>query len=359
VVELIDELGPEAATLLVPYVEPGEGAGPEQLYRAETITHALEDLPNEATVQPLLHIATTGTVQARVHAVRLLGTAPDSRRAISFLMQVVNGGDELEVEAAAALARSADEAAREVLRVKLVEARPVVARGILEVWARMGTTPAGPAVLDLARRPDRAAPVLGAIVAYWKAVPTTATTGTREALIQLALAPSSETPVRTLALEALIDLELPLDSDDKERLEVLTDSAEAGLRETSLICLALAGDRGARRTLVREADDEVDRNEDYPPAYEQRGDLYFRLRDFPDAARDYRKAIDLLDRGQRAPGVEIQVKLARAYARADRLRNAYETLQAAGLRREELAELANDPHLAELREHSRYGRIFE
>jgi predicted Zn-dependent protease len=84
--------------------------------------------------------------------------------------------------------------------------------------------------------------------------------------------------------------------------------------------------------------------------------VLLRIGDAGDAAKDFKRALELSkDSGDR----ELWIKLARAYARDGKLRQASEALASASIPRALLGQLADDPDFRELAGHSRYGKVFE
>ena len=82
-------------------------------------------------------------------------------------------------------------------------------------------------------------------------------------------------------------------SSARRKLEGLTDVVNDGVREASLILLARARDKGARKRFLTPYDRAIERQPDYHGVFTERGDAYYRLADYTEAIKDYKMAVRL------------------------------------------------------------------
>ena len=97
----IDDLGPEAGPILVPYIDPGSDPGPKgddaategHVFRSREITNALIRLRAPGIVGDLIRRTATGSTVGRIHAVEMLGRLKDPR-AVEVLAEMMADEDE-------------------------------------------------------------------------------------------------------------------------------------------------------------------------------------------------------------------------------------------------------------------------
>lgn len=365
--EQLADLGPEAAPLLLPYLDPGP-PGPdadgkdhreEHLRRAEEVARALIRSGNPALVEDLLALARSAAPEGRVLAVRVLGASPEHERALTGLRALFPATEgELRVACVRALAQL--DPGEPLVAQALTDPAPQVVRAALESLGSVPHAEPMPAVLALLADATRAAPVLDALVGYFRAPGLEVEEDTVMALIRLARRNDLPVEARLAAVDALPYLDVPLSAPMRREMEPLLETSDTALRESTLVAMTLLRDSRAKRELTRHYDDLVDDNPRWPQAYKQRGDMYLRIREYRDAENDYAKAIELHGKTSRLPGNrELWVNLARAYVKDGKLRQASETLEEFGLTSELREELRRDPDFAPLAEHSRYGKILE
>lgn len=365
--EQLTALGPEVAPLLVPYLDPGppgpdasgKDRGAERQQRAEQVAEALIRAANPALVEDLLELARAAAPEGRVLAVRVLGANPEHERALAGLRALFPGTKgELRVACVRALAQL--DPGEPLVAAALTDPEPGVVRAAL---GSLSSVPHGepmPAVLELLADATRAAPVLEALVGYFRAPGLEVEESTVTELIRLALRDDLAVEARTAAVDALPYLGVPLSAPMRREIEPLLDTSDTTLRESTLVAMTLLRDTRAKRELTRHYDDLVDDNPRWPQAYKQRGDMYLRIREHRDAVNDYTKAIELHGKTSRLPGNrDLWVNLARAYVKDGKLRQAAETLEEFGLTSELRDALRKDPDFAPLAEHPRYGKILE
>jgi HEAT repeat protein len=356
----LDALGPEAALLLLPYVDPGAAPSDAQAFRAAEVASALQRRPLLALTEPLLRLSREAGPAGRLNAVRLLGVAPDAERASARLREIFREGQgPLRLEAVAALARLGGEENLALLSTALGDPDASVQAEILRALAAAGSQSAAPAVLEFARDPARAKRAVMPLLHYLERCPEVLDAEFVRALAALAASDAVDVESRVALLDSLRK-HLPLvDEEARRTLDELRDAPQGTVREAAQVVLALLGDRPARRALLDYYDELVAKNERFAPAYEQRARMTLRLGDYADAAKDYRRAIEILQKENRYVDREIYIELARAFVLDEKLRQAAETLEEARLAEAFLRRLEQDPDFQALREHSRYGRMFD
>ena len=295
-----------------------------------------------------------------MNAMRVLGTSPDATRASACLAELFRSATgSLRTEAVTALARLGGPANETLLLDALSEDDPDVLDAVVSALADVGSTAALPRVRDLAGVPRIAAPLVGSILAYYTAVKDELEEDDLAALARLAASDEPGEEDRIRVLRAIPRLTDDLSSRTEKIFDPLLASKSEPLQEAARICLALLGDRGQRREVLRKYDELVDKNENWSGAYTQRAEVLLRLGDPGEAARDYKRAIEIRDDQGRPKDEALFIGLARAYSLDGNAKKAHDALEDAGLSRTELRALAADPDFAALREHSRYGKILD
>jgi HEAT repeat protein len=360
--EELEELGPEAAVLLLPYLEPGASPGEASRFRAREIASALSKNTPRSITPRLITLVGQGSKEARRNAMTVLGNSPDVELASVCLREAFeNSTGELRLAAVTALARLGGEENVELLGTALLDQEAKVVSAVLDALTRTRSPEVAPRVLILVRGSEGgiAHRVVSDIVAYWKAVPDAVDEETLHALLDLAKNARTPTSGRVALLETVPVFDPPLNSAMKKALAPLLSASDTTVREAAQVCAALLGDRNARKELLRNYDDLVERQNKWPNVYEQRAGIHLRLRGYGDAVKDYKTAIKLLGEQKRSVDREIWIGLARAYALDGKEKQSHDALQDAKLPPSVLSTLAEDPDFASIADHARYGRIFE
>lgn len=350
-----------AAPLLVPWIEPGESPQESAVFRAREITQALYETSARGITRELVQLCASGTPPARRNAVRLLARTKDPEVVGPTLRRVFreSKGKLAQVAARSMILAGGPEnleAIREAFRESEAESLEAVVTAI----AQAARPEFAPEMASLILDTQRAAAVVERILEYFAALPELFSEETALAFIQLIASPYPSDEAKIRVLEKLPDLGLD-GRDARDALDGVVEAAVVAekndLADAARICLAILGDRQARKRALLFYDRQIERDRTWPGGYEERADVLLRMREYNEAIRDYRKAIDL-SREDGKPTRELRVRLARAYARSGKLRTASETLRSAALTQRRLDELAEDEDFAPLAEHSRYGKIF-
>jgi len=351
----IGELGPEALPLFLPFLDPGrpERKGPS--YRARILARALADTPSDVLTTGLLQLTTSASPEGQRHAVAVLARQPpDPRidRQLLLRFQATEGAVRLECIRSLALRGGHEELLERTLR----DPDPGIVGAVLEALASRGAAEAAPAVRGLLGRPRSASQVLGKITDYYSACPQVVDETTLDELLPFLLKEEIDDDTRIELLDVVPAFTRSLTLKQRRLIEPILDSRNSDLREAGLVCMALLGQRSARKELIKYYTRQIEEYGGYPKAYEDRADMYLRIREFSPAIKDYKRSLEQL--GERAFLVsyrDVWVKLARAQVGANRLRQALETLKEFGLGPRMREIILSDPAFEPLI-NSRYGR---
>ena len=354
------QLGPEVAPLLVEHIDPGTSPTDPQRLRASSIALVLADLQARAITARLLEIVQAGSVEGRQNAIRVLGSSPEPERATPALVGIYRGGPpELREPALTALARLGGAAAKSALEEALGDARSEVVRAALDALAQAKNDALADRILRITATPGDAFRVLDPLLRWYRAAPGAATSAHVAALVKLAGDPSAPAIERARVLEVLPRFADKFDADVKKSLRSIAESPAREMREGALVVLVLAGDKNARRELLGEFDERIARNDVFPAAYEERGNVYYRVGDYREAVNDFRQAIKLSANDLRARQDSAYIGLAKSFASWGKLKEAAQTLEKAPLTRQQLADLKSEPAFAKLLENPKFRELFE
>jgi tetratricopeptide (TPR) repeat protein len=352
----IAEVGSESAPLLVAKIDPGPDADSARVFCARQIALALAEISTRAVTGDLLAILAKGTPEGRRNAAHVLSRSSETDRACQALLSAYQTGDPPVQEAClVALARLGHPEGDALLSKLLSSHVPAQVQSALNAIA---TFPRA-AVFAMAR--DLALSAHGSIYAdsilkVFAADHQQLDGQSLDALLQLGMRQDVSLETRTAILESLGRWNLEITSEHKRVLEPIAQVRNNELRHAGLVLLTLAGDRSARRELLREYDELVESQPRSPKPYTKRGEILYRIRDYSDAIVDYRQALKI-GRDDPVAQAELYVAIARCYARWERLKDAAQWLRDAPISLQQLEELATDPDFRGLAE-SRYGDVF-
>ena len=357
----IETLGSPAAPLFLEQIDPGAAPTPGVAFRAEAVTLGLMRVDTSALTKGLLDLVGSASSIGRKHAIQLLGRAPASdAQARTSLLAMYDGDDpELRRAAARALALQEHPERGPFLDRALADAAPEVLGAVVKALAETPTPLATDAIVSLFSRPAAAQPWMASLLAILESGALAPLDEEQiDVLLNRATGSDLSKEERLALLKLLPNLEGDWTNAHQKLLRPLGRTGDADVREVALICLANLGDRGARRDLLRPYDELVSKNERWQAAFERRGRVLLAIGDGRAAARDFERAIELIQaQGRRAPS-ELQIELARAFVLHDKLRQAHGVLKDAGLSPTEIATLAADRDFEPLRAHARYGAFF-
>jgi len=356
---LID-LGPSAAPLLVPWLEPDRARtrreDPDQdqgglagdltpeAFRAQQFALALRELPNPAVTDRLLVLARHGTPEARNNALVALSTSSEPAR----VQAVVH---EIYATAEGALRRRALDTLKTLggPRDVFIEALAKDDDELIEVALSALTghdnptyTPPVIVLLQSTHGPRH----VQSILRYFRQSTAKLDEDSVKAVIGVLLTNRLRPEDKAGLLDTLSRLDVRLDPPLKKRLDPLANSSSEEVSEATLILLARQRDSRARRQLLEPYDNAIERSKNRPNVYSRRAEIHYRVRDLRSAIKDYKRAVELA-RGNRVDEVPL-LGLARCFALQGKFKDAATYLERAPISVATLHELATDPDFAEM-----------
>jgi tetratricopeptide (TPR) repeat protein len=359
----LEALGSEAMPLLLAHLDPGASPKPEQEKAAAEVARILARSGNPALLDGLVDLATHGTPHGRALAIRVLGASPEVRRALTALHALHAGLEAapdgaLEAECVRSIARL--DPCDPLVVAALADPEPKVLAAALEALASEPRDAPRPEVVALLAEPERAATVLPELVAYFCVPGQKLDEDIVVSLVRFACRDDLAPERRLEVLDNLPRFGTGLTSRLRKEIEPLTTTSDSAIKDAALIALTLMKDGRARRELMKYYDDQVKQNENWPLAYQRRGDVNLRIGEYRDAARDFQTALDKHGESKLLPGNrELWVSLARAHVKDGKLKPAADALEEFGLSSDLKRTLRADPDFQPLVQHSRYGSLFE
>ena len=353
--KLID-LGPEVAPLLLPYLETGTDPGAGVTFRAGQAVRVLRELASPSITDALIAALGQGTIDARLNALAVLENCPEPKRAAPPVRDLYHASTgRLRTAAMLTLARLGGPEAEELLSASLEDENESVVDLALGALASVESPTAMAKVLQLCRD-ERGSKHVLAVGLYFAAQPQHFED--QEVLISLMeLMSRTEAPRGDIVrvMRALTDLDLEIRSKVRKSMDPLVEHAHPEVQETTLILLARAGDKSARRDLLRPYNDKVTARRDDDAVYTDRAGIWYRIDEFQESIKDYKQAVKLM-RG-RTKEEEPFLGLARCYARMKKYKDAKAQLDLAPVSIARLQEISKDPAFKEMLE-SKYRSAF-
>lgn len=352
------DLGPQAAPLLVPHIDPGLKAAAGQKRRAKQVTSVLQSISTRAVTPQVVDVLEKGSLDGQRNAIRVLGASDDPERAGAVLRGKFAGATSgRRGELITAIATLGTPADFEFLGEVLGNQDPDVVRSAIESLTETRCSAAGPKILDLVKATLAAAPHVDAIVAYYRACPDVVDEEHCEALVRFAVALTGNSRDAEKVLFTIGEFEDVWTSKARKSLKELADSPSTRIREAAMVCLVRAGDRGMRRKLLEPYDERIEENERLASAWQNRADVKFRIGDYKGAIKDYTEAMRKSEAYLRTEP-EIYIGLARCNARLGKPKDAFEWLDRGSLSIAQLHVLARDPDFDELVNDPKLAKVF-
>lgn len=352
-------LGAECAPILVESIDPGENPDDAARLRAGAITQALVEQPSPVITARLAEIARTGSPEGRLNAAKALSASPDAERASAILIELFRSSQgELRRVALIGIARQGGPENEKVVDTALSAGSPDTIKVCLEALAAAHATSYAPRVSKLASSPRDAAPYLEEILGYFRACPEVVDKSVVLALVRLAGEINVSNENRGRVLDLLPRYSDKFDAEIKKELHTLAASPTREVREGALVTLFLSGDRSAKKELLADYDEQIDKNKQWAASYEARGNVLYRIGEYREAMRDYQRSLVLAASDIRARTENAYVGLARCYMQQGKLREASQELERAPLSKKQIGELAREAVFKKLVEHPKYGAVF-
>jgi len=349
------KLGCEVAPLLVAQINLPESASENERLRARRIAAALAQLDSSAVTRELLALLEQPSPLARRYALIALAGTPEPQR----VRPVVHGlykqsSGTLKHEALRTLLALRDGYPPALIDEVLAEGEETAVGLLLDALTATPSADTVEAVRRILHDGSNGPKHALRLMRYFASEPGLATGTDTQAFVRMATSAALGVDLRVALLGDLAPLKPALNAELKRALEPSVSSADRKLREAALVLLTRLGDKNSRRELLREADEVVTKNDGWSESYVRRGDIYARIGEDEDAIKDYRQALSV---GKNDPSLnsDTWVKLARAYTRRGKYKDAGDTLRRSPLGDSKLKELAEDPEFKPLRE-SKYGK---
>jgi tetratricopeptide (TPR) repeat protein len=357
----LEAFGPEAAPILLTYLDPGPQGGEAEERCALEVAQLFARTRPAGIVDELARRARSGTNKGRANALTALGSVSEGPRAVAHL-RTLHG--ELAGALRGACVRSLSLLAPgdPLLVASLSDTHPAVVSAALVALRDEPRKAPRAEVLTVLTDPNRGADVLEELVAYLTVPGQTIDEDSAATLLRFAGRADLKPEVRLVVLAGIPRLGVPLNPKLKREFEPLTATNDAAIKDAALVALTLLKDSKARRELVKLYDDQVKDNDGWPLAYQRRGKIFLRIQEYGPAAKDFARALELMEESARMPANrELWIDLARAYVLDDKLAKAADVLQGPDfvLTTELRRDLAADPDFKALVESTKYRKLFE
>ncbi len=353
-------LGSEVVPRLAPLIDPGPSASDADKLRAHYVTDVLVALPARSITDKLVETLRGGSLDGKRNALRVLSVTPEPERVSSILAQYFRSVQgQVREDVLVTLVRIGGPENEKVLGEALADANPEVVRFALRALAEARSIALAPRVQKLLSNRKEAAAYVDALIVYYAAVPAAIDKSVLLGMVVLAQDFSLSRDVRARILTALAGWGDKFDSDLKREVKRMASSPDRETKEGALVLLYQIGDKSARKELLADYDDQIERNKNWANSYEQRANVLYRLGEWRDAQRDYQQAITLGNRDVRAQLDQAYIGLARCQAQQNKLKDAMTTLERAPISLKQLTELARDPAFQKLVENPKYRGVFK
>lgn len=353
-------LGTEVAPLLAPKLDPGANSLDPQKLVAQYIAQALAARPTPTITDTLLETLRTGSIDGRRNALSVLAVTPEPARVAPLLGQFFRQAQgQIRRDTLTTLVKIGGPDAERLLGEALADPSAEIVRYALSALAEGRGAAHAPRVLQILKATREASQYFDALIAYYRANENVVDKTVMTGFLRMAEDVSAARDVRIKVMGALADWGDKFDNELKKEVRVIAQAPEREIKEAALILLHHTGDRNAKKDLLAEYDEQIERNKTWANSFEQRASVLYRLGEFKDAQRDYLQSIQLAKNDARARLDESYVGLARCYAQQNKLKEAAQTLERAPVSLKQLAELAREPVFAKLAEHAKYRDVFK
>ncbi|MBK7877135.1 MAG: HEAT repeat domain-containing protein [Planctomycetes bacterium] len=358
--ERLVALGAEAAPLLVDRIDPGANGTDAQKLVAQYVAQALAGIPTPSITDKLLAVLKDGSLEGRRNALRVLAVTPEPARVVPLLAQFFQQAQgQVRKDALAALVRIGGKDSEKVLGDALADPNPEIVRTALAALAETKAASHAPRVQRLLGSTKDAVQYLDGLLAYFRACPDAVEKPAITGFLRVAEDVAAPREARIKILEALAVFGERFDTELRKEARVLSAAPEREIKEAALVLLHLVGDKSAKRELLADYDDQIDRNKGWANSWEQRAAILYRIGEYKDAQRDYLQAINLAKNDIRARLDDAYIGLARCYAQQNKLKDAASTLERAPVSLKQLSELAKEPVFQKMVENPKYCGVFK
>ena len=351
-------LGSEATPLFIELLDPGTDAPEPQVGRARHIAMVLRELSTRSISVELIAIFKGGSREGQRNALTALSGSDDPQRVGPVLRDAfANAGKNQRGELISAIANLGGEENFAYIGEILIDKDPAVVKAALGALTDSRCVAAAPRILALVRDTVNAAGYVPEIVAYYRACPEAVDTEHVGDLVRFAQGLRSNSALAAEVLQLVGEHEHAWNHDVKKDLKQLAESSSDTIKDAALICLARAGDRGAKRDLLEGYDQQIEKNDRIASNWQRRGEVKYLIGDYKGALKDFQQARKTSEEYLRTES-DIYVGMARCHAQLGKPRDAAAMLEAGGLSVAQLHLLAKDPVFAELVADSRLRKVF-
>ena len=333
-------LGPSAAPLLVPALDPKDEKDKAKLRRARLVAEVLKQSPYPSITDALLVSASTGTLTGRLLALEVLATSLEPARVAPVVGALYKrSSGPIQRRSLVTLSMLGGEQAQRMIDEALNDDDLALATVALDALTATQNLSVQERVLALAAS-ERGTALVSPLLRYFAAVPAALESEQAvDVMLELALNRQLLTGQRISIFDHLCEREeLDLSRATRKSLDPTTNSVRRDVAESCLAMLARHGDKRARKKLLTSYDDKVRRQPDYSAVYADRALMLERIGSWSDAVSDFKKAIKRARRGERDP--ETYSGIARCLARLKKYKDAAKYLADSPLSYSQLRELA-------------------
>ncbi len=355
--ERIASLGPAIAPLLTPSLDPGVTVERDAIEYARQLSRTLTLIPTTAITDEMLKLCSSGSPLGKQNAIRVLAYTPEPERVSPKLIERYGKTEGQErAMLLQAIAQLGQPGGDKLLSAALMGEDEQLRSVALDAIVTAGAAQFADEVLVLLRNLDLSAGFAYKFVAYYSNCPDVVDKEHVGALLDAAMDNRVKSEQRIAILAKLPTWERWIDSKMKRSLKDLKTPGNRAVEQQGQILLAVLGDSGSRKRLLKPYDDEVEKAGNWTGPYVDRGMILYQINEFSQALRDFKQAIKLSKDEPRSVPSAYEYA-ARCHARLGKLKQAAEMLRLAPIDLKQLRALASDPVFKELRE-SRYGKVF-
>lgn len=361
-------LGPDAAPLLVAYLDPGTPPVAGGLTRAEVTSEVLAGFASSVVTDDLVKMARTGGVHGRKNALRSLESCPEPQRATGAIISIASGkqtagiskedAEEVRIAAFGTLAAFGTPESMAFIQETLTGGNLERASAALMALSAAPVESSAETVLGLLADPE-AHRLAAAIASYY---------GVHEFLLedfdharqvgQVAVMAETSESVRIALFDLLRLNDSKVGTPVKRKIETFTEASRSDVRLAAHKLLARMKDKRSRKAVLAEFDARVKEGRDVIAAHTDRALILHELGDWNGAVKDWRAVMkemaqNRLQRRRKEPYIGI----ARSLARMKKYREAAEYLESAPISLAELQGLAAHRDFAGMLE-TKYGETF-
>jgi tetratricopeptide (TPR) repeat protein len=352
------KLGAEATPLFVEQLDPGTDAEAPAVGRARQMALVMRELSTRSVSVGLIGIFTGGSREGQRNALTALSGSDDPERVGPVLRDAFSDASTRKRgDLITAIANLGGEDNFAFIGEILTHQDSKIVTAALGALTESRCEAAAPRVLDLLHDTVTAAAYVPEIVAYYRACHEVLDTQHIADLVRFASGLRNNSGMAAEVLKLVSEHEGAWNSKVKKDLKELAESTRGSLQQAARICLARAGDRGAKRDLLNDFDEAIERNGRIASNWYKRGEIKYQIADYKGALKDFQQARKTSEEYLRTDS-DIYIGMARCHAQLGKPKDAAATLEAGGLSITQLRLLAQEPVFAELAADPKLRKVF-